>query len=84
PQFCAALDEADSYFSNRGFEMGMSQEDKVEVAQFIIDHFYENCERDGLPPFAAFAKAKAAATKRLRAPAHFPSSLLKARRVRQG
>ena len=62
----------------------MSREDKVEVAQFIIDRFYEYCERDGLPPFAAFAKAKAAATKRLRAPAHFPSSLLKARRVRQG
>lgn len=47
PQFCAALQEADSYFSNRGFEMWMSREDKVEVAQFIIDRFYENCERDG-------------------------------------
>ena len=49
PQFCAALEEADSYFSNRGFEMRMSREDKVEVAQFIIDRFYENCERDGPP-----------------------------------
>ena len=49
PQFCAALEEADPYFSNRGFEMGMSREDKVEVARFIIDRFYENCERDGLP-----------------------------------
>lgn len=27
----------------------MSREDKVEVAQFIIDRFYENCERDGIP-----------------------------------
>ena len=27
----------------------MSEEDKREAAQFIIDRFYENCERDGMP-----------------------------------